>query len=225
MTERADSDQVAIPDDERIKVLKAYESIYTYEEKRSKFICHLFPVVTEEDVSISIASIRKRYHDASHNCYAYMLFNDGIILRKSSDDGEPKGTAGLPMLKVLEANMIYDTLLIVTRYFGGVLLGTGGLARAYAKTASEGIALSEKVRLVESCLIHMVLSYHDYKKVENLLRENDIVLDEIDFFDRVEIRFYIPSYSVSDIVKKAADKTDGRALINIGDSMMREVTL
>ena len=112
------------------------------EEKKSRFICHIFKIKSEEEAEEYITAVKKKYWDARHNCYAYVTGDKGQIQR-FSDDGEPQGTAGKPMLDILNSYGLTDCLLVVTRYFGGVLLGTGGLIRAYQAAAKEGIKNSD----------------------------------------------------------------------------------
>ena len=123
--------------------MQAYKTIATSEtveiiEKKSKFIAHVFPVQTQEEAEGHIQKLKKQYWDAAHNCYAYQLGEKSEIQR-FSDDGEPQGTAGKPILEVLKGENLTNVLVVVTRYFGGTLLGTGGLVRAYGRTAKEGV--------------------------------------------------------------------------------------
>ena len=126
--------------------MTSYDTVYTggsdeIVEKKSRFIAQVFPVKTEEEVMQLLEAARKKYWDARHNCYAFVLGADGEISR-CSDDGEPSGTAGRPILEVLTKRGLKDVLVIVTRYFGGTLLGTGGLVRAYSQAAQAGLAAS-----------------------------------------------------------------------------------
>ena len=105
-------------------------------EKKSKFIANIFYVETREEAESIIKDINKKYHDARHNCYAYRIYSESGIIEKSSDDGEPSGTAGAPMLTILSKNNLANVLVIVTRYFGGILLGTGGLVKAYSSATT-----------------------------------------------------------------------------------------
>ena len=117
--------------------------------KKSKFICNLIKVNTQEEAENIIKQIKKKYFDARHNCVAYRVIENKKILEKASDDGEPSGTAGGPMLNILQKNNLCNVLVIVTRYFGGILLGTGGLVRAYSDATFEAIDIAEKV---EKCV-------------------------------------------------------------------------
>lgn len=115
-------------------------------EKKSKFIANLFYVGSAEEADIKLRQIRKQYYDARHNCFAYRIRQIKEIIEKASDDGEPSGTAGAPMLNILQKQELTNVLIVVTRYFGGILLGTGGLVRAYTSAAKEAI---EKAQIVE----------------------------------------------------------------------------
>ena len=108
-------------------------------EKKSRFIANLFYVENPEEAELRIKEIKKKYHDAKHNCFAYLTFENGEIYKKFSDDGEPSGTAGAPMMEIIEKENLRNVLVVVTRYFGGILLGTGGLVRAYSDALKEAI--------------------------------------------------------------------------------------
>jgi uncharacterized YigZ family protein len=224
VTEGADSDQVDTIEDSRVKVKKVYEAIFTLEVKKSRFICHLFPITSENEAVSAIADIRKKYRDASHNCYAYII-NGSVQRMRYSDDGEPGGTAGLPMLRLLESNVMTNTLAVVTRYFGGTLLGTGGLTRAYSRAVSEGLSLAEKVRLVQCSEINMILDYHDYTKIENMLREDHMEVTDIKFLDSVEVTVVVPFSDAGKMIAMISNKTDGRAVLETGGCVIREFTL
>lgn len=136
----------------------------SYEEKRSRFLGEAVPVHSAEEVNRELNRIRKETWDARHHCYAYVLGADREQ-KRSSDDGEPSGTAGAPILSVLEQAGCTDTLLVVTRYFGGVLLGTGGLVRAYTRAASEALKDAGTVRMQEGVILHVTLPYSLYDKL------------------------------------------------------------
>ncbi len=133
-------------------------------EKKSKFIANLFYIQTQEEAEDIIKKIKKKYFDAKHNCIAYRVVTDNEIYEKSSDDGEPSGTAGAPMLNILKKNELANVLIVVTRYFGGILLGTGGLVRAYSDSLLLAIEKAEKV---EKCLGEIIKIEIDYKNFES----------------------------------------------------------
>ena len=176
-------------------------------EKRSRFIGYCKPVTTEQEAVDFINQKRSVHWDATHNVYAYSLREGNI--KRYSDDGEPSGTAGMPVLDVILKNEVYDVCVVVTRYFGGVLLGTGGLVRAYSQGAKT--ALDEgKVVLMQSCLCCTVrCSYNQYGKVSSLIRENAAGLDDTVYEADVLLRFHIKPELLSALNKKLADATAG----------------
>ena len=131
--------------------------------KKSRFICNLIKVETQKEAEDIIKQIKKKYYDARHNCVAYRIIEDEKIVEKASDDGEPSGTAGGPMLNILKKNDIFNIIVIVTRYFGGILLGTGGLVRAYSEAIMEAINISEKI---EKCIGYEAEVEIDYNNLE-----------------------------------------------------------
>lgn len=155
-------------------ILKNTEAIFV--EKKSKFIASLIPVVSEEDAIKNIENIKKKYYDARHNCYAYIVGLSRQI-SKSSDDGEPSGTAGRPMLSILEGEKFTNTLVVVTRYFGGILLGTGGLQKAYStatKLAIEDIKNNNLLKeVLEGFRFSVSTPYDKLGKIENYFKNED----------------------------------------------------
>ena len=141
-------------------------------EKKSKFIASVYPIKSVDDAEALLARLRKQYYDATHNCYAYQLGERNEI-QKASDDGEPQGTAGKPILEVLKKEAIKDTLICVTRYFGGTLLGTGGLVRAYGKAAKEGLLAAGIIEKRKIKLYALKMPYTLSGKVQYLLSEYD----------------------------------------------------
>ena len=185
----------------------AREASDEFVEKRSRFIGCVKPVRTEEEAVAFINQKRSEHWDARHNVYAYSLREGNI--KRYSDDGEPSGTAGMPVLDVIVKNEIYDVCVVVTRYFGGVLLGTGGLVRAYSQGSK--IALeSGGIVLMQSCLLCGVsCSYNRYGKVSSLVMENGATIDDTIYESDVKIKFHIPPEQLSQLNKKLADATSG----------------
>ena len=145
-------------------------------EKKSKFIANLFYVETRKEAEALIKSINKKYHDARHNCYAYRIISSDGIIEKSSDDGEPSGTAGAPMLTILSKNNLANVLVVVTRYFGGILLGTGGLVKSYSGACA--LAL-EKAQIIEKDIAdvyEMEIRYTDINKFKHYAKNNEILI-------------------------------------------------
>lgn len=183
-----------------------------YEEKKSKFIANVFRVKTEEDVEQRLTEIRKKHYQARHHCYAYVL-GERRDKVKCSDDGEPQKTAGVPILAVLNGQEVTDTLIIVTRYFGGTLLGTGGLVRAYTKAAQDGLLNAAVFTKKQAELFSLVLSYEDYNKVERYLAECEIKPTEITYLDRVTVKIPVVEKDTESFKTKITNFTQNRAIL------------
>ena len=193
------------------KTVKTESSGY-FIEKRSRFIGYVKPVKTEAEASEFINSIRSKHWDARHNVYAYSLREGNI--KRYSDDGEPSGTAGMPVLDVITKNEVYDVCVVVTRYFGGVLLGTGGLVRAYSQGAKTALEAGQIV-LMRSCLIcSLTCSYNQYGKISSLIPDNGGVIDDSVFETDVKLSFHIKPDDLSALNKKLADLTSGEVQAN-----------
>lgn len=179
-------------------------------EKRSRFIGYCKPVKTEREAVDFISKIRSEHWNATHNVYAYSLREGNI--KRYSDDGEPSGTAGMPTLDVIVKNEIYDVCVVVTRYFGGVLLGTGGLVRAYSHGAK--IALdAAKIVLMQSCFVcSLRCTYNQYGKVSSLLIEMGADIDDTVYEADVLVRFHIEPDLLLQLNKKLADATSGEVM-------------
>lgn len=178
-------------------------------EKKSRFIGSCRPVETEEEALEFIGRMKTRYWDASHNVYAYILRQNGV--QRFSDDGEPQGTAGIPVIETLKKAGVTDTVVVATRYFGGILLGGGGLIRAYSHTASIALAAAEKVIMRECLLINAVCDYSLYGKVAPLVAECGGVIDDTEFLEEVTIRLHIDPLRLAAMEKRLADATGGKA--------------
>lgn len=150
-------------------------------EKKSKFICHLFYIENIQEAEQKIGEIRKEYHDARHHCFAYRVIQEKQIIERASDDGEPSGTAGAPMLQLLSKNELVNVLTVVTRYFGGVLLGTGGLVRAYSQATVEGMQKAGWVNMQLGEVIKLPVSYQNLAYLQYYCRKNDIAILETNF--------------------------------------------
>lgn len=165
-------------------------------EKKSRFIANVFYVASLEEAEEKLTQIKKKYYDAKHNCFAYVLGVNAETV-KSSDDGEPQGTAGHPMLDILKGNDLTNCIAIVTRYFGGTLLGTGGLVRAYSDSLKAAIANAKTSELLNAYKVSFEINYDDYGKVENLvqnlnqLNENNIYSLAKTFENVVKLEYLI----------------------------------
>jgi len=157
-------------------------------EKKSKFIANIFRVETIEEAEEKIKIIKKKYHDARHNCVAYRVAEDDKIIEKSSDDGEPSGTAGGPMLNILQKNNLCNIVVIVTRYFGGILLGTGGLVRAYSEATQNAIEKCIKVYKVDGIEIQIKIDYANLEIFKYYCKNNYIRIIEIDYAEDIILK-------------------------------------
>ncbi len=160
------------------------------EIKKSKFICHLFRIESEAQAKEYIAKIKKEHYKANHNCSAYML-GENFEIQRSTDDGEPSGTAGVPMLEVLKKNQLQNTLAIVTRYFGGIKLGAGGLIRAYSTSVSEALKEIGIVQGKLQQLLDITIDYHQLGKLQNYLENEQIAIQEIDYLEQITVKIAI----------------------------------
>ena len=183
-----------------------------YEEKKSRFIAHVYPAQSEEEAMGLIEATRKKYYDARHNCTAFIIGRNRELTR-CSDDGEPSGTAGKPMLEVLLAEGITNVVVVVTRYFGGTLLGTGGLVRAYTQAVKAGLEHAEVVTMVYSECLTLSLPYTDVGRVQHLLADEKIIPADSRYTESVELDINVPSEQSEALQKKLTEATAGR--INI----------
>lgn len=159
--------------------------------KKSRFIANTYHVETEEEVNEILKEINKLHYKATHNCYAYVL-GEKQQIQKFNDDGEPAGTAGKPILEVILNHELTNTLVVVTRYFGGIKLGAGGLIRAYSGTANLGINESTKVKMQNSALMSIKCDYGLYGIVNAFLEDNNFKIEDTVYTDSVEMNLYIP---------------------------------
>lgn len=180
-------------------------------EKRSRFIGYCRPVQTEEEALAFIQEIRSKHWDASHNVYAYILREGGIM--RYSDDGEPQGTAGVPVLDVLRKPGITDAVIVVTRYFGGILLGGGGLVRAYSHGASIAVKAAG-VQVMKECLLLSVrCAYTFYGRLASLVPEHGGIIDDTVYDDAVTISFHMAPEALPAFEKALADATNGSSTV------------
>ena len=178
-----------------------------FTEKRSRFIGHIWRVETEEEARDKIARMKAKYHDARHNCWCYLIREGGIV--RYSDDGEPQGTAGQPMLEVFRREGVENVCCVVTRYFGGVLLGTGGLLRAYTKSAKDTLkeAGLSVVRSWEETAVEC--PYHLLERIRQELTAAGGVLGEIEYGETVRIPALLPLESLERCTRRISELTSG----------------
>lgn len=185
-------------------------------EKKSRFIAHIAPAQTEEEAQDFVEKIKKQYWDARHNCWAYSIGEKQPALR-CSDDGEPSGTAGKPMLEVLTGQELHNVVAVVTRYFGGTLLGTGGLIRAYTKSTQEGIKASTIIEKRLGQKMSLTCDYTTSGKIQYLTATDHIpVLDTI-YTDNVTFEMIIPVEDVEMMEKKFMEASMGKGVLEKGE--------
>ena len=154
------------------------------EEKRSKFIANIFYVENVAEAEETIKQVKKQYYDARHNCFAYIV-NEEELIKRFSDDGEPSGTAGGPMLNILQKNNLVNVLIVVTRYFGGILLGTGGLVRAYSDSLQKAIEESNLLELMIGTECEVKLEYNYFEKFKYYCKNNDIQIKDTSYTEEI----------------------------------------
>ena len=179
------------------------------EEKKSRFICHVRPVHSEEEAASFIEEIKKKYWDARHNCSAFVLGSRQELTR-CSDDGEPSGTAGRPMLEVLLGEGLCDVAVVVTRYFGGTLLGTGGLVRAYTQSVKAGLEASETGVMRLGREIQIGTDYNGIGKIQYLLGKEEITIQNADYGADVVLKIVVPQAKLEHLKKQLVEVTNGQ---------------
>ncbi len=192
-----------------------------YEVKRSRFLCYAAPVHTPEEATAFIASIKQKHWDARHNCSAYILRNGGI--KRFSDDGEPQGTAGMPILDVLEKSEVTDVCVVITRYFGGILLGAGGLVRAYSHSASLALEAGEVITMGKYAECELTCDYTLYGRIPALIAEHSGKETNTDFTDAVTVQFLLPEDRVASFQSKLTEFSSGRYTVSELGSSFQEV--
>lgn len=185
-------------------------------EKKSRFIATVVPVETEEEAMSFIEVMRKKYWNATHNCFAYVIGERGQ-LQRCSDDGEPGGTAGRPMLDVLLGEEVRNIAVVVTRYFGGTLLGTGGLVRAYASATQAGLAASMIITKILGVKLYIKTDYTGFGKIQYILGQREITILNSVYTENVELEVLIPGSEVEAVKAEIVEGTNGRARITEGD--------
>ena len=186
------------------------EAEASFVEKRSRFIGRCRPVATEEEAQDFIAGVRKRHWDAAHNVWAYVL-RDGAM--RYSDDGEPQGTAGQPALNVLLKRELTDCAVVITRYFGGILLGAGGLTRAYAQGAAQAVQAAGEADMRPCLRGDIRCSYAQYGMVAPLVAACGGVVEEADYTEAVRVRFHLPQERRGELEKALTERSCGSLMV------------
>lgn len=207
-------------------MLQQYYTVKGYGEKeivieKSRFIAYVTRAETEQEAQEFIQTIKKKHWNATHNCSAYLIGENDQI-QKANDDGEPGGTAGVPILEVIKKKNLKDTVVVVTRYFGGIKLGAGGLIRAYSKSASEGIKAAGVVRRKLMRVMHTKVDYSWLGKLENELRSSVYTIKEIHYLENVEFEVFVEENQTENFIKWMTELTNGQGEISEGDLLYLE---
>ncbi len=201
------------------------ENCGEYIEKKSRFIGYAKPVETEAEAVAFIREIRARHHDATHHCYAYQI-GEQDQLQRSSDDGEPAGTAGRPILEVIKKSGLKNTCVVVTRYFGGILLGAGGLVRAYSHAAQMGITIAGIVEKIPAATFSLTLDYTLWGKVENYLAAHKLVRQNVQYLEKVTVQVLTPRAEAEQVQRDITELGSGQIqILRLGEEewLTREV--
>ena len=190
------------------------------EIKKSRFICHAKRVYSEEEARDFITAIKKEHYKATHNCSAFII-GERSEIKRTSDDGEPSGTAGVPMLGVLENHNLTNVCVVVTRYFGGIKLGAGGLIRAYAGSVALAVKEIGIVEIKEQAGIQIQMSYAQYQEYGNFLKEHNLMELETNFTDQVETIIFVDKEDKEDIKSSLIEFFNGK--VTLTDQGLREV--
>ncbi len=177
-------------------------------ERKSRFLGYAMPVKTEEEALSFLQKIRSEHRDAKHNVYAYQIANGNLM--RYSDDGEPQGTAGLPVLDVIRKNAFTDAILVVTRYFGGILLGTGGLVRAYSAAAKAAVQAAQIVTYVPYSVCKLYCSYAEYPRLESDLARLSVRIDQVDYAEEISLTLAMPSVQYNPFCDHIKEITGGK---------------
>ena len=190
------------------------------EIKKSRFICHIKRVTTEEEARNFIQTVKKEHYKATHNCSAFIL-GERSEMKRSSDDGEPSGTAGVPMLGVLENHQLTNVCAVVTRYFGGIKLGAGGLIRAYSSNVALAIKEIGIVHIKEQLGLRIALSYSQYQELPNFLKANHLQEQDTSFTEQVQTTIFVDKDDKDSVIEELIELFNGK--IDITDQGLRKV--
>lgn len=187
-------------------------------EKKSRFIAHVQAVDSVEEAQEFIEAVKKKYWDARHNCSAFSV-GEMNPLTRCSDDGEPGGTAGKTILEVIQGSGIRNIVIVVTRYFGGTLLGTGGLVRAYTEAAKAGIENAVIIEKIPATRMKLFTEYTDLGKIQYILAQNQVTVENTEYTDKVEIRALFPEKEKKALCRALTEGTGGRVHIEDGEDV------
>ena len=196
----------------------------TYEQtiKKSRFICSIARVSSEEEAQQFITSIQAANKKATHNCFAYMI-GDNDQIQRESDNGEPSGTAGIPILESLKLAKIHDVVAVVTRYFGGIKLGAGGLIRAYSNTTTEAIHQAGLVQRIKQAILKITVTYALHDPLLYYLKENNLEVAGEEYGVNVETSIYVNETDLEDVKEKLINRFNDQLQITEGDQRFNEI--
>ena len=200
------------------------EGVAEYEEKRSRFIGTAGPAASEVEAMDFLAAVRRRYKDVSHHVFAY-LCGEGGLVKRCSDAGEPQGTAGVPVLEVIEKSQLTDVVIVVTRYYGGINLGAAGLIRSYGKTASLAVNAAGIVNKSLARELVFLVEYPLYNLLKNVLEKNGYTISRISYGVDIELSIVVPYEAVDAICASAAEITAGSVVIEYGGDIYIDADL
>lgn len=200
-------------------MLSQYKTVYSggeaeIIEKKSRFIATVKPVKSEEEAITFIEGLKKKYWNATHNCFAYVI-GERFQTQRCSDDGEPSGTAGRPMLDVLLGEEVHDVAVVVTRYFGGTLLGTGGLVRAYQGATKAGLMASTVITKMHGSKVAIQTDYTGLGKIQYILGQRGLAILHSEYTDRVALEVLLPEADVEQVMAEITEGTNGQAVMEI----------
>jgi len=202
--------------------MKDYKTILSpaedeFEVKKSIFIGHVAPVTTADEALAFVAEMKKKYKDATHNCWAYLLKDENT--KRYSDDGEPQGTAGIPILDSLEKSGVRDICMVVTRYFGGTLLGAGGLVRAYSHGASIALQAAQVITMCVCTPITLTLQYNQYGLFENIHPRYELRIENTEFLEDIKISLIIKQKDKESFLNEVREAFYGKVVPQVGDDV------
>ena len=200
-------------------MLSQYKTVYASGEaeiieKKSRFIATVKPVKSEEEAIAFIEGLKKKYWNATHNCSAYVI-GEHFQVQRCSDDGEPSGTAGKPMLDVLLGEELHDTAVVVTRYFGGTLLGTGGLVRAYQASTKAGLEASTVITKMHGSRVSVETDYTGLGKIQYILGQRGLTILNSEYTDKVALEVLFPETEVKAVMAEITEGTNGQAMMEV----------
>lgn len=200
-------------------MLSQYKTVYAggeaeIIEKKSRFIATVKPVKSEEEAIAFIEGLKKKYWNATHNCSAYVI-GEHFQVQRCSDDGEPSGTAGKPMLDVLLGEELHDTAVVVTRYFGGTLLGTGGLVRAYQASTKAGLEASTVITKMHGSRVSVETDYTGLGKIQYILGQRGLTILNSEYTDKVTLEVLLPETEVKAVMAEITEGTNGQAVMEV----------